>query len=693
MRCLKLTPAILACALVLSCSRDPRAIAARHIASGDEYVEKRQFSAAIIEYRSALQADARFMPAQVKLARAYAATNDHKNAYVEYRRASDLMPDDIQVQLEFGNIQLLGGDFDDARERADTILRKDPSNLGGLILLGNALAGLRDFEHATSVTERAIRVAPELEGGSANPGALPLARRNRAEAEQAFQKAITLNPKSISGYLSLASFYRAVDELPLAEAALKRALELDSTNFRASVALADNLASQRRTAEALNVLEKLSADLLGRHPNDARALTLEARLLLAERRVHDALVKARAAIQADPKSADGHFVLGRIHVVRNELEAARREFTEARNLSPGRLDALIELSRLHRSRKETDIAIQIATEAVRTHQKSVEARIALVQSLLVRPEDHPKAYEHVQNLVRDFPSSPTATAALGRFYLTVKDTAAARREFERALDMDAGYQEALAQLVAIDMSTGRLSEAHQRLRERLQKQPDDPVLLLMSAKVALAEGRLPDAERILRHLLTVDGANLEGYTLLGQLYIASKRLPAATREFAAIVERDPNSSTAHTMLGLLYHAQQRLPQAIAHYDKALQSDPQAATAANNLAWILAETDQDLDRALQLAQAAKARFPNDATIIDTLGWVYLKRDMVPVATTTLEEAVRLDPNNALYSYHLGVTYAKAGEEAKAQEALERVLKLEPVSARAEEAKRILARLVH
>jgi Tfp pilus assembly protein PilF len=191
----------------------------------------------------------------------------------------------------------------------------------------------------------------------------------------------------------------------------------------------------------------------------------------------------------------------------------------------------------------------------------------------------------------------------------------------------------------------------------------------------------------------VDASNLEAYELLGRLYISVRQLPAATKAFQKILEHDPKSSTAHTTLGLLYHAQRDLPRAVDHYQKAFESNPDSATAANNLAWILAESDVDLERALELARAARAQLPNDPTIADTLGWVLLKRDMIPMATTALEDAVRLAPNNALYAYHLGVTYARAGEDAKARKALERALTLDRNFALAADAKKILSKLVY
>ena len=49
-------------------------------------------------------------------------------------------------------------------------------------------------------------------------------------------------------------------------------------------------------------------------------------------------------------------------------------------------------------------------------------------------------------------------------------------------------------------------------------------------------------------------------------------------------------------------------------------------AANNLAWMYAETGENLDMALQLAQAAARRLPNIPAIQDTLGWIHHKKGL-------------------------------------------------------------------
>jgi tetratricopeptide (TPR) repeat protein len=743
-------------ALAVTACADGVKTAAEHAERGDTYLAKEQYEEATLEYLNALEADPSLGRARLNLARAYVKKESYEDAYGEYMRAGDMFPDDLEVQAEAGNILLLGRMFNEAKERARRIVEKDPTHVAGLLLLGNALAGLQDLENAVAVTERAIKAAPERGGMYANLGTLQLARGNRAEAEAAFLQAVAIVPNSVSARLSLANFYRATGQVDEAEQRLKEAVAIDEGDYKANLALASfyidtnlssragpflrkvaegrndaaswldlaaYLVSQRQPDEALKVLEKVATDpknyvtartrmatithaagrpgeaheivgeILRRYPLEPRALAVEAQLFLAERRLDNALTKAKEAIERNPNGAEGHFVMARVYLAREQLEPARQSLREVLRLDPTRLEAMIELSRLHARRDELDTAVQTMKSALRIYPYSVPARAALVQALLKRPEDRLRAFEEVQALVRHYPSSPEARATLGSYYVAVGDMAAARREFERTLTIDPAYHDALAQLVALDVNAGRQREAYTRLRDAYDKQPTEPAILLLTAKVAWSQGQLPETEFMLRRLIGVDASNLEAYELLGRLYISVRQLPAATKAFQKILEHDPKSSTAHTTLGLLYHAQRDLPRAVEHYRKAFESNPDSATAANNLAWILAESDVDLERALELARAARAQLPNDPTIADTLGWVLLKRDMIPMATTALEDAVRLAPNNALYAYHLGVTYARAGEDAKARKALERALTLDRNFALAADAKKILSKLVY
>ena len=55
--------------------------------------------------------------------------------------------------------------------------------------------------------------------------------------------------------------------------------------------------------------------------------------------------------------------------------------------------------------------------------------------------------------------------------------------------------------------------------------------------------------------------------------------------------------------------------------------------------------------------------------DTLGWIYYKKDLPSLAVRPLEDSLKKRPDNAEVLYHLGLTYAKLGDKAKARDALE------------------------
>ena len=153
------------------------------------------------------------------------------------------------------------------------------------------------------------------------------------------------------------------------------------------------------------------------------------------------------------------------------------------------------------------------------------------------------------------------------------------------------------------------------------------------------QGILDAAEGLLRQLLEVAPDDLEAYAALGQLYWRQDRLDEALGEFEALATRSPNPASALTMAGVLLQAQGRVDEARERLEQAIDVDPEAAVAANNLAWLYAEANENLDRALSLAQRATAKLPNLAETHDTLGWVHYKRNLVELAIPLFEKSVR------------------------------------------------------
>ena len=116
--------------------------------------------------------------------------------------------------------------------------------------------------------------------------------------------------------------------------------------------------------------------------------------------------------------------------------------------------------------------------------------------------------------------------------------------------------------------------------------------------------------------------------------------------------------------------------AIKHYEEAIRYAPDLAESKNNLAYLYAESGENLDRALDLAQDAKALLPDDPNAADTLGWVLYKRGVPSAAIGYLKEAEagigQDDANLGLVRHHLALAYDASGDQDNARAAADRAL---------------------
>lgn len=111
---------------------------------------------------------------------------------------------------------------------------------------------------------------------------------------------------------------------------------------------------------------------------------------------------------------------------------------------------------------------------------------------------------------------------------------------------------------------------------------------------------------------------------------------------------------------------------------------------NNLAYLYAQLDKNLNQALELARKAKEKMLNHPAIIDTLGWVYYKKKLYDSAVGEFKASLKLNPYNPIFHYHLGLAYHKQLKLKKADEAFKKALEIQDDFEGADEAKKILAK---
>jgi tetratricopeptide (TPR) repeat protein len=621
------------------------------------------------------------------------------------------------------------------------------------VVHANTLAALNKFDAALAELQHAIALDPTRSASYSDLGVIQFASGSPRNAEESFKEAIEASPKEVDPYLSLGTFYWLQNRLPEAETAMKQAVALDPRNVAANralatfyigsnrpadaerhlksvaeisrtaesqITLADYYLTQNRIAEAIAVLNtaakeqdgyaearsRLAAidyaagrtaeahksidETLVKRPSHPRALMTKAQFLLVENKIDEALTRVRAAVTADSRSVDAHYTLGSIYASKGDVDEAIKEFNAVLTLSPRSVAAQMELARLNLARGEAARATDYARQAVKGRPTDLGLRALLVRSLISKG-DVAGAETELRVLLEQFPKVSELHWLAGTIHLQKNELAAARESFDRALTLQPDALEALDSLVALDLRTGNIAKARAVLEPRLAQRPNDSALLVLTARLHEVAGELDASERSLRKAIEVDPSNRQPYEMLGHLYLSQKKLDAALIEFDEVARRDSKSVSAQTMAGMILQVQNRMPEAQKRYERALEINPNAVVAANNLAWFYAENGGNLDLALQLAQAAKAQITDQPDINDTLGWVYMKKDLAALAIPPFRISVEKAPNNPSYHYHLGLAYAKTGNVEGARKSLETAIKLKPDFEGADDARRVLASL--
>jgi tetratricopeptide (TPR) repeat protein len=302
-----------------------------------------------------------------------------------------------------------------------------------------------------------------------------------------------------------------------------------------------------------------------------------------------------------------------------------------------------------------------------------------------------RADAELKGMLTQFPDSPRVHVQIGLLRVLQNNLVEARQSFDRALTLAPDSIEALSGHVALDLAARRPEDARRRVDERLESgSPTVPVLML-AARTYQAGGDAKGAEDMLRRVLALDAGHLPAYNALGQLYFRQGRVDAARVEFEALATREPRPIGALTMLGTIVQGQGDTKAARQYYERVLQLDAEAPVAANNLAWLMATEGGNLDVALQLAQTAKRKLPDNPDVSDTLGYIYYKKDLHPLAIAALKESLEKDANHPVYHSHIGLAYAKAGDAGRAREHLEKALAIKPDFDGAQETKRVLESL--
>lgn len=141
-------------------------------------------------------------------------------------------------------------------------------------------------------------------------------------------------------------------------------------------------------------------------------------------------------------------------------------------------------------------------------------------------------------------------------------------------------------------------------------------------------------KKLLAYCLIMDGGHAIALTQLEECLTMSRR-----------------DAAAMNMKGYCLEHLGKYAEAIEVFRDLLELDPHNSNAWNSMAYLLALSGGDLNEALRFAKAAVDASPDNPAYLDTIGYVYLKRNQGDVAKNFLKKALALMPDSEDIKTHL------------------------------------------
>jgi tetratricopeptide (TPR) repeat protein len=489
-----------------------------------------------------------------------------------------------------------------------------------------------------------------------------------------FQRAAQLNPGDAGVHYKVAEVLSkgtGDQELAMALTSIETSLKLDRKNKYFYQLAADIHSAKQDFGKAAAMLEMMMKEIPGQEeslfdiaayyayankPDEAiktynRAESFfgvnetsslqKQRLLLDQGKINEAIDETERLIKAFPE--EPQYVMAFAEMLNQNNQRARAiqylEKFNAENPSNGNVKML--LSVFYKEDGKHEKANQLLMSVFDDVTVETSGKILVIGTLnaeiaQARERNTPNANLETfavslfEKLKVTDPDDEMVSMVGGDLYLTIKKNAEAKYYYRKAIQQGASGFEPWQNLLVLENQDSEYDSLIAHSEEGLELFPNQAAL----------------------------------YYFNGYGHLRRKHYKEATYSFEQAKKLSPGNDKLlvdiNSMLGDAYNATKQYAQSDAAYEEALTLNPNNDFVLNNYSYYLSLRKEKLDRAEEMSAKLVKIVPDNATYLDTYGWVLYVAGKYKEARKVMEKATALSQANATHFEHFGDILFQLGD---------------------------------
>ncbi len=603
-----LLPFLLLLGLILTATSCGSQSKAKHLARGEEYLQKRKFDEAVMEFRTASDIDKQSGEAHWGLARAFESLGQLSETINELRAVADLQPENLEAKIKLGNYYLLIAppQTDEVQKILDDVLARNPKYVEAHVLKASLFAAQKKSEkEILNVLGYAVALDPNRAETYMSVARYFSKIGKPQEAENAINKGISIAPLRSLGYIEYGRFLDSAGRLSEAETQYKRAAEAEPKNIEARQAVAEFYLKQRQFDRA----EQTYKELVFIQEDSPEARVDLAGFYSAVGRDDEAIGVLSDILKNSPEFARARYRLGEIYLERRQNELVSEQLDTLLKANDTDAEALMLRARLRLQENRAEDAVKDLEEILKKQPSQRNALFYMTQARLALGQIEP-ARAFIADLEKYHPNYLRAKLLKIQADFADDEPQSALREaadlFQAATNAYPNAENTSQQLEDLrvraltarglaNLELGKLAEARADLQQVQKLSPNSAAAMVNLAKVFVAEKNTTEALKLYNNALTADAKNFDALAGLIGILKAQKQFGEARARIDQLIAQDGNQRDARASLHYLkadvFTAEKNQVAAEDELKTAIETDGEYLPAYSAFAAILLERNQ------------------------------------------------------------------------------------------------------